>query len=572
MKKNKKAGKLNKILKLISVLEKCNGKAAIGGKDALISPKAAKILVYAGLGLLTVLLFFVFFLVEPFIAPFIPISSITLAVMLIVLLLSFVLAVKNIVTVLYTADDLPVLLPMPFSAGQIVAAKLAVASRFSVILSLILMNSVCLGLGVRAGMGAAYIIGAVLSSVLVPLTGLAIAALLIVIVFRLFGFIRNRDITMVLGGIFTLILTVAYIIVSNSFSSEGSGQAATAVFTAFSSVSSGFPNIDFMGRFMFDGNILGLIVSIAVTAAVLALAMLAVKLFYIPTALAMENTGSKKKTVTKDDLVSQKSSGAFKALKDYESKNTRRNPAYMIYGFAMTFIWPLLVGASLFLGKNSVLESLIFPLDTASALLASLLLGIIAASFACGFNVLAATAFSREGDTFSMLRTMPFDFKSYYRSKRDFALLICTLGSVGYVIIIGIVCLAAGVLTLANSWVILYGAAVSFLLDLVYVNWMLLKNSKKPYFNWDTETEIARKLCWINVVAIIIGVIMEIGFLISLSLSGMALKPEMAAEYGTVTTGTVVAAIAVFVIAFVLAVTVNRYSVKKGAQNLLDLV
>lgn len=567
MSKNKTASGFSKVRKLITVLQKCNGKAQIGGKDALISQSAIKVLITVGLLLLTGALFTIFFLSEPAIAPFIPIKGITQAIMLLMLLMSFILSVKNIVTVLYTADDLSVLLPMPFSAGQIVTAKLAVASKFPMGLSLIMINSICLGLGIRAGMGFAYVLGTVLSSVLIPVAGIATATLLVVIVFRVFGFIRNRDVTMVLGGIFTLALIIAYMIFSNRFTSDNAG-ATLEIFNSIASISAGFPNISFMTDFMFDTNIVGLLISIGVTAAIVGLAMLAVKLFYLSTALGMQNTGSARKAMSDKDLAKVEKTNTLKALTVYESKSTRRNPAYLIYGFAMSFIWPLMVGVPLFFSSGSMLESTSFPLDMRAAALSSMFLGITASCFSCGFNILAATAFSREGDTFSILRSMPVDFSDYYKSKRNFAMFICLLGSVGIILIIGIVCLVTGIITLSSSWVIVYSAVISFLLDSVIVNCLLLKNSKKPYFTWDSETEISRKLCWINVVSIIIGLFAFVAFMISFAILSPKRISDLASFADALTPITVIAVIAAMAVALLVAFFVNRRSVKKGAENL----
>ena len=229
MDRQRTSGSFQKVRKLIAVLQKCNGKATIGSKDALISPKAAKIFAAVGVVFLIALLAMVAYLIEPLVAPFVDLKSLTRTLMLIVLLMSFVLSVKNIVTVLYTADDLSVLLPMPFSAGQIVIAKLAVSLQFPLMLSVMLLNTICIGFGLREAPGAPYFIGVVLSSVLIPLFGMSIATLLVVIVFRVFGFIRNRDITVVLGGLFTLALTVGYIFVNSRMQSGNSEEAAAAV-------------------------------------------------------------------------------------------------------------------------------------------------------------------------------------------------------------------------------------------------------------------------------------------------------------------------------------------------------
>ena len=562
---NKQAeGNSSKIRKLISFLQKSNGKTIIGGSDALISPRAAKILAYCILLILTGGLFTGAYLVQPHAAWIIPVKSLAQTLMLVLLILCFALSVKNIVTVLYTADDLELLLPLPFSANQIVMAKLCVASGFPLILSFIILNSVCLGFGIRAGAGVPFIIGTVLSGILIPVTGIAAATLLVVIIFRLFGFIRNRDITVAIGGLFTLGLSFAYITVNSRLRQGDTGEAAAAAVSAFSTASAAFPNISFMIRFMFEGSIPGLLISLAVTAAVMVLAVLAVKAFYLTTALSIQNTAAKKKVISKEALRSVKKNSALKALTFYEAKSSRRNPAYLIYGYAMSFLWPLLFALPLIIGNNSLLSGFRVPLDTISALLGSISFAITASCFACGFNVLPGTAFSREGRSFDAVRALPLDFKDYYRSKRNYSLLNCSLGSVLYVIILGVICVAAGFISIKSSWVIPAGACISFHLNLIFINLMLLKNSRKPNFNWDSETELSRKLGAVNIIAVVLGVVMLTIFLASAVLLPMLNDPQF-----TKTILIIFAAAALVII--VLSYAVNSFCVKAASNNLMKL-
>ena len=570
MNNQKVTGNFFKVRKLISVLEKCNGKSKIGGSDALISPGAAKIIAAVGLVFLTAVLAVAAFFAEPFISPYISLQDFTKVLMMIMLLFSLVLSVKNIVTVLYTADDLPVLLPMPFSAGQIVIAKLTVTLKFPVILSVILINASFFGFGLRAGMGAAFYIGTVLSSLLIPVTGLAIAALLTVVIFRCCSFIRNRDMMVAIGGILTIGLTVGYLIVNSIISNNDSPDAALSAFSTFAGLSDYFPNVAFMNGFMFDGNILGLFISLGITALAIALALLVIKLFYLSTALSMQNTGSAKKPVEESMLSAKKKRGALKALTSYEAKNARRNPSYMIYGFAMTFIWPLFFVLPFAFGKNAIFNSINGSVDTSAALICALLLGVAASCFACGFNNLPGTAFSREGESFYILRAMPLDFKDYYKSKLRFSMLICSLGSVSYILILGIVCIVTGIVPISGSWVFLYGALICVLCNLIFVNCMLVNNAKSPAFNRDSETEISRKLGKINAVALIIGFVMFIALFVFIVIAAI---PELSAillNSTTVTAAAVTAAVFAIIV-LVIALAVSKTSVKKAEKSLITI-
>ena len=562
---NKKTmGNHSKVRKLITFLQKCNGKTVIDEGSALISPKAAKILVYCGLLILTGALFTGAYLVQPHIAWIIPAQGLAQTLMLILLVMCFVLAIKNIVTVLYTADDLELLLPLPFSANQIVMAKLCVVSVFPMVFSFVVLNSICLGYGIRAGAGVTFIIGTVLSSFLIPVTGIAPATVLVVIIFRVFGFIRNRDITVAIGGLFTLGLSIAYTFIGTRLRQGDSGEAAAVAFSAASSVSTAFPNISFMNRFMFEGSVSGLLISLAATAAVITLAVLVVKAFYLKTALSIQNTAAKKKAVTKAELRNVKKNNVLKALTSYEARSSRRNPAFLIYGFVMSLLWPVLFALPLILGNNNLIKGIKVSFDTRSALLGTISFAVTASCFACGFNVLPGTAFSREGKCFGTIRALPVDFKDYYRSKRNFSLLNCSLGSVFYVIILGIVCVAGGFIPVRDSWIILAGACISFHLNLIWINFMLLYNSRKPRFNWDSDTELSRKLGLVNIIAILAGVIMFVLFLTSTVLLPMLNDPGI-----TRIILIILAAAALLII--VLSYAVNGFCVRAASNNLMKL-
>ena len=137
--------------------------------------------------------------------------------------------------------------------------------------------------------------------------------------------------------------------------------------------------------------------------------------------------------------------------------------------------------------------------------------------------------------------------------------LICSLGSVLYVVILGVVCLIMGTIAFESCWVILVGALAAFMTNLILINAMLLKNAKKPRFNWDSETELSRKLSWINIVAVVVGVILLMAFMIVLMFSSSLNRSGAFA----MTAGFVITAIVLIV-----GWAVNHFAVKKGEKLL----
>lgn len=554
----------SKVKKLITILRKCNGKSVFdNGGSGLISARAAKALLYCAVAVMAAVLFAGAYFVQPMIGTFISARSLSQVLMMGILVVSFVVAIKDTVNVLFMTDDLELLLPMPFSAAQIVMAKLAVIGSFPVTLSVILLNGISLGYGIREGVGATYVIGVVISSVLLPVTGISAAALLIVVLFRLFGFIRNRDITVAAGGIFAFGLTIAYIYITNGLNEENAGRAAEAL-NALSSVSSMLPNIAFMNRFMFEGSVSGLLTSLAFPIVLIVLTALAVRAFYFDTALSMKSTGSKRKAVSRDMLQGTKKSSVRKALTSYESKSARRNPAYLIYGFVVSFVWPALFVLPLILGNNTIFDQVQVPLDTITSLLVFTSLGACASCFACGFNILPGSAFSREGGGLRAIRSLPIDYTDYCRSKRNAAMRVCVCGSVSYVIITGIAGLVAGFVPLKCWWMVPASACICFLLDVVFIDLMIYKDSRKPHLDWDSETELARKLGVINLIIIILGVLLLIIFMGGMVFGSLLSTPTPARIV-------MIICAAVSLAAVILAIVIDKFALNAAAKNLMKL-
>ncbi len=128
----------------------------------------------------------------------------------------------------------------------------------------------------------------------------------------------------------------------------------------------------------------------------------------------------------------------------------------------------------------------------------------------------------------------------------------------------GIICIAAGFISIGSAWTILAGAGFSFLLNLIFINLMLLQHSKNPRFNWDSETEFSRKLGFINFIVIVIGLIMFI-----FSFGVIVFAPMLNGSYIMMIASII--CILVLLIALVLALMVNSLAVKKVAKNLMKL-
>jgi hypothetical protein len=97
-----------------------------------------------------------------------------------------------------------------------------------------------------------------------------------------------------------------------------------------------------------------------------------------------------------------------------------------------------------------------------------------------------------------------------------------------------------------------------------------LKNAKNPVFNWDSETEISRKLGIINIIAIIIGFFMYFFLLAAIIVSAITSKLEVFADSSAVTMIAAIVFAAFALIILAAAVLVNKLSVKKAKRCLAE--
>ena len=124
-----------------------------------------------------------------------------------------------------------------------------------------------------------------------------------------------------------------------------------------------------------------------------------------------------------------------------------------------------------------------------------------------------------------------------------------------------IVCIVAGLVSVWSGWTLLAGAGVSFLMNLLLIDLMILRDSAKPRLDWDSEVELSRKLGLVNIIGIVFGVIMLMIFIVCMFTIPSLTDPAfMQAAF--------ILAAAMALIVFVAALAVNHFAMKKAARNI----
>ena len=162
----------------------------------------------------------------------------------------------------YMDSDLVKLLPLPFTPAQIVGAKGFCCLLNEYYLIVLLFFLFLLGYGISAKMGIFYWINMILACLIFPVVPLVYAAVLTMLVMRLFKNIRNKDFLSYLGFAASLIFAIGINVFSRSIGNfemqdiMNLMESQKGTLRAFRTI---FPNLPLMTGSLADASFLEMI-------------------------------------------------------------------------------------------------------------------------------------------------------------------------------------------------------------------------------------------------------------------------------------------------------------------------
>ena len=404
-------------------------------------------------------------------------------------------SIPPVVNSFYMSGDIPVTLVMPLSPIQLVLARLVNVSFLPFAFSFVATLPAGLGYMVTHPFNIGFLLAMLLACVCVPLISISAIAVVIILLMTFVKILRNKDLLRVIGIVIVFgLLVVFYVFYAGDKEMDTAGMQQMAI--AASGNNNILPINFALAELMHSFSIVALLEILGITAAFVAACLVVARLFYLDGAIDMQSTGSVQKHLTETTLqkgTSQKS--VMKTLIGRELKMVGRNPAYLMTGYLYTFGMPLLMGFVMFMTRSELLSDL----DGLKAKLAEnpvlgyAILWAASAMFtaiASCMNAHSSTAFSREGDSFFILKLLPISWKEVLKAKQRTALIICSLGSTTYVIIAGIVLSILGFVQLPS---VLPALVMNVALLYLCVNVNLMHDIKHPNFTWESEAQMVKK-------------------------------------------------------------------------------
>ena len=355
-------------------------------------------------------------------------------------LTTIMFSVFSVVSVFYLSKDSEYLLSLPLSAKDIMMSKFLVSlvTEYYILVMFILPCLIGVGVGINAG--AMYYVFMSVVFLLLPIIPSAIVALAVLLISRITGILKNKDLFMYISMFLIVAFALAYNFAVQEFISIDPENIGTTfgsleqavlpklqmIFPFYNSASDALINY---------GNINGifsLITFVVINFAVLLVVYLVGDKLYLKTLIS--NSGSKKKHVDMEKVVKCKKRSVVSELLKKEWLIIKRTPSFMLNIVVIIFLMPIIFISSFAVGLSSGgADTLGLSPEMVNGYLdnsVAYLIVLVVCAFFTSFSVAASTSISREGSNAWVMKAIPVSAFKQVNVKVLFASILDFIGVV----------------------------------------------------------------------------------------------------------------------------------------------
>jgi ABC-2 type transport system permease protein len=421
-------------------------------------------------------------------------------------LVIFMLSLLTAPAIFYFSKDVEYILPLPVKPVQIISAKFAVALVFEYMLAVLLVGVMFAALWGHVGVGV-LTLNMVLIALTLPILPLVYSTVIIMLLMRFVRFIRNPDKYNWVVGLFGLGTAVVFMVYSqgNMFSLdetaliamlEGEPVAMTvlnAVFLSnhFSALAIGASVSLFDGhRLLFAGYQLFNVVSVL---AGLCLFFLLARVLYLKGVLGLGESGDSGKKMTREDILANTTGQSiFRAYLMKELRVLFRSPVAFMNCVLMVLFMPIILAVSIVpiftIGSEDGTMELLRSIDLTdprTAAIALVGMAVLALTMS-GAATITASAISREGRNFFVMKYLPVRYRTQLNAKAACGLVVIGVGLVLVFIPL--------VIIFKPPVLLVIGAVLVTIPCAVFLNYLgLFFDLMKPKLEWDNEAEAIKQ-------------------------------------------------------------------------------
>lgn len=349
------------------------------------------------------------------------------SMMFIACLVIFLFSIFIIPSVFYFSSDNETLLALPLTPIQIISSKFTVCLLYEYIFSLgILLPTYAAYLNLN-GFSLSIVCYGLLVVLLMPIYPLVLSAIFTMIMMRFVPFFKNRDRFNLISGFLLLIGALGFSFASNSIGQSLSQSDTLAMMMAGNNsmldlFMKFFPMIPFFSRAVVLGGLVDFLLGCGIVLISLAFFLTFGKFLYFKGAIGNGETTSSHKVMDEQELhksSKQKSKILAYAIKDL--KLLIRTPVYVMNCLSMVVLMPfLLLIFPLITNETQTINfTALIPLfqqvENASAYV--ILCGLGMGMMLGIMNLISATAISREGSNYYIMKFLPMPYADQIHAK-----------------------------------------------------------------------------------------------------------------------------------------------------------
>lgn len=430
----------------------------------------------------------------------------------------FIFGVFYVISVMYHADDVQLLLGLPLRPYQILGAKFLTLVIYEYIFESFILLPILVVYGIMGGVDAAFIVYSVVLFAILPVIALSMAAVLVMLVMRFTSFGKNKQAFKFIGGIIAMVLAIGLNVglqsAANNFTPEQliSGSASLVGMTEQL-----FPGIGFASEALLNSMALtglwNMLLFVLCSAAAVGVFLALGQLLYFKGLAGVAEAAGKRRALSAEEL--GKNTAGTSATRSYVGKEIKmlmRSPVAFLNCVAMNFIWPVLVIVMLISGGGSLstLSESIGQFDAGG--IVAVLVG--ASAFISSGNAITSTAISREGRSLYFMKYIPMPMEKQLMAKVYSGMLLSAIG----IVLLAVIAAAVGV----NLLTALAALVLSLLASAVGALVGLLIDAARPKLDWLNEQQAIKQN--INVMLhMLVGLLITAAVIVPVLILGMTL-------------------------------------------------
>ncbi len=331
-------------------------------------------------------------------------------------------------SIFYFSSDLEILLALPLKSMHIIAAKFTVCVIYEYLFSFSVLIPTYAAYLHYGEIPVTFIPFGIITLLLIPVFPLVLSTIVTILLMRFVPLFKNRDRFNIISSILLIFLGIAYSFFMNSQGAQDETEILMTLITGDNSLLQFFmklfPMIPFFARAIIEGSILDMLEAIGICAIALGTLLTLARLLYFKGAIGSSESNASHKKMSAKQL--QKSSRQRSKTGSYLKKEFKllfRTPAYFTNCILMVILFPILMLAIFLLNQGDLVEgvsltSLLIEVEQIDGFVAYVVFIAMAAGFLFGtFNQISATALSREGKQYTVMKYLPMSYCDQIHAK-----------------------------------------------------------------------------------------------------------------------------------------------------------